>query len=62
MVQLSKYEKNINRKAKEEEQPPRPSDESIKESKDIVNQLREKIENEGTEKLRRDVLMCNVGH
>ncbi len=61
MVQLSKYEKKINRKEKEE-QPPRPSDESIKESKDIVNQLREKIEKEGTEKLRRDVLMCNVGH
>lgn len=61
MVQWSKNKEKVNRMTKERRLP-KPSDESINEGKDIINRLREKIEKEGIDNLKRDVLMCNVGH
>ena len=39
-----------------------PSIESANDSKDIVNRLKNKIEKEGLDKIRKDILMCNIGH
>lgn len=61
MGQQSNNKMRIDRKVSEE-QLTKPSDESLKESKELVNLLKEKIEKEGTAKLRRNVLRCNIGH
>ncbi|MDP2752780.1 MAG: hypothetical protein Q8P40_00060 [Nitrospirota bacterium] len=60
MVQWYKDKKKV--KKIQEGQLPHPSIESANESKDIVNRLKDKIEKEGSDKIRKDILMCNIGH
>jgi|GEM_PF-2850145 len=40
---------------------PQPSEEAIIESKILIERLEEEVNNETTEKVQKDILLCHIG-